>query len=69
MAQGSYEGGWVSQYNDVNQFLQFDLGNVTKVTAVATQGLSSFDWMVKSYTLAHSLDGVSFTSYSERQAS
>ena len=69
VAQGSYGGGWVAKYTDVNQFLQFDLGNVTMVTGVVTQGLSNNDWMVKSYTLAHSLDGVSFTSYGDGQVS
>ena len=63
--EGSYGGGWAAQYNDVKQFLQFDLGNVTKVTAVATQGRSNADWMVTSYTLAYSLDGGSFIPYGE----
>ncbi|KAL9955596.1 hypothetical protein ACROYT_G036938 [Oculina patagonica] len=63
--EGSYGGGWAAQYNDVKQFLQFDLGNVTKVTAVATQGRSDADWMVTSYTLAYSVDGGSFTPYGD----
>lgn len=61
--EGSYGGGWAAQYNDVNQFLQFDLGKVTKMTAVATQGRSNANWMVTSYTLAYSVDGGSFTPY------
>lgn len=60
VAEGSYGGGWAAQYNDLHQFLQFDLGNVTKVTAVATQGRSDADWMVSSYTLAYSVDAGSF---------
>ena len=63
--EGSYKGGWAAQYNDANQFLQFDLGKVTKVTAVATQGRSDANWMVTSYTLAYSVDGGSFTPYGE----
>ena len=63
--EGSFKGGWAAQYNDVNQFLQFDLGKVTKVTAVATQGRSDANWLVTSYTLAYSVDGGSFTSYGE----
>ena len=63
--EGSYGGGWAAQYNDVNQFLQFDLGKVTKVTAVATQGRSDANWMVTSYTLAYSVNGGSFTPYGE----
>ena len=64
--EGSYGGGWAAQYNDVKQFLQFDLGKVAKVTAVATQGRSDANWMVTSYTLAYSVDGGSFTPYGER---
>ena len=64
-AEGSYGGGWVAQYNDAKQFLQFDLGKVAKVTAVATQGRSDADWMVTSYTVAYSVDGGSFTPYGE----
>ena len=63
--EGSYGGGWAAQYNDANQFLQFDLGKVTKVTAVATQGRSDANWMVSSYTLAYSLDAGSFTPYGD----
>ena len=63
--EGSYAGGWAAQYNDAKQFIQFDLGNVTKVTAVATQGRSDADWMVTSYTLAYSLDAGSFTVYGD----
>ena len=61
--QGSYGGGWAAQYNDANQFLQFDLGKVTKLTAIATQGRSDANWMVTSYTLAYSVNGGSFTPY------
>ena len=64
-AEGSYGGGWAAQYNDAKQFLQFDLGKVAKVTAVATQGRSDANWMVTSYTLAYSVDGGSFIPYGE----
>lgn len=63
--EGSFGGGWAVQYNDAKQFLQFDLGKVAKVTAVATQGRSDANWMVTSYTLAYSFDGGSFTPYGE----
>ena len=63
--EGSYGGGWAAQYSDAEQFLQFDLGKVAKVTAVATQGRSDADWMVTSYTLAYSVDGGSFTPYGD----
>ena len=65
LKEGSYAGGWAAQYNDGKQFLQVDLGNITKVTAVATQGLYEYNWMVTSYTLAYSLDAGSFTPYGD----
>ncbi|XP_029202215.2 uncharacterized protein LOC114966489 [Acropora millepora] len=58
---GNYGGGWAAYNNDAKQFIQFDLGNATMVTAVATQGRSDADWMVTTYTLAYSLDGGNFT--------
>ena len=61
--EGSYGGGWAAKYADAKQFLLFDFGKVTKVTAAATQGRSDANWMVTSYTLAYSLDAVSFTPY------
>lgn len=60
--------GWAAKFNDANEFIQFDLGGVTKVTGVATQGRSDADWMVTSYTLAYSLDGVNFTPYGGENA-
>lgn len=63
--EGSYGGGWAAQYRDANQFLQFDLGKVAMVTAIATQGRSDANWMVTSYTLAYSLDAGSFTHYGD----
>lgn len=65
----SYEGGWLSQYNDVLQFLQIDLGNVTMVTAIATQGHSTKTWWVKTYTLEYGNENGNFTAYNNNQAS
>ncbi|XP_078346313.1 uncharacterized protein LOC144631689 isoform X2 [Oculina patagonica] len=65
VTEGSYGGGWAAQYSDKYQYLIFDLGKVTKVTAVATQGRSDANWMVTSYTLAYSVDGGSFTNYGD----
>lgn len=61
--EGSYYGGWAAQYSNVHQFIQYDFGKFVKVTGVATQGRSDANWMVSSYILAYSLDGVSFTTY------
>ena len=60
---GSFNGGWVSQYRGVDQFLQIDLGNNTKVTRIATQGRYDAGWWTKTYTLSYSNDGAAFTAY------
>ena len=67
MKEGNYGGGWAAQHNDKFQFLLFDFGQAKKVTAVATQGRSDANWMVTSYTLAYSSDGVVFTNYGDGQ--
>ena len=64
---GDFNGGWTAQIADTQQFLQIDLGNVTMVTGVLTQGNFAVDQWVKSYTLAYSnIDG-NFTSYNNDQ--
>lgn len=64
---GSFGGGWISQYQDANQFLQIDLGKVTKVTRFATQGRYDAGWWSTSYTLDYSVDGATFKSYNNGQ--
>ena len=58
-------GAWSSSTNDLNQWLQVDLGKITPVTHVATQGRNSFSpgqWVTK-YKLQFSDDGASFLFY------
>ena len=62
-------GAWLPAQNDVNQWLQVDLGNQhTKVTRVATQGgvFSSLQLGVTEYKLQYSNDGVNFQHYQEQ---
>ena len=58
-------GGWASLTNDLNQWLQVDLGKITPVTHVATQGRNSFSptQTVTKYKLQFSHDGASFLFY------
>ena len=64
LSLGSYQGGWISQYGDVNQWLMIDLGKVSKVTRIATQGRSDAGWWSKSYSLDYTTeDGGEFTKY------
>ena len=66
---GSYEGGWTAHYRDTGQFFQIDLGNVTMVTAIATQGHSVNAWWVKKYTLDYANEDGNFTAYNNSEAS
>ena len=58
-------GSWSSRYNDLNQWLQVDLGAYFGVTRIATQGrYSSWNsqWVTK-YRLQYSDDGGYFKFY------
>ena len=60
---GSLNGGWISQYQDAYQFLQIDLGKVTKITRIAIQGRYDAGWWTKTFTLSYSNDGATFIEY------
>ena len=62
---GSKAGGWSAQKNDLNQWLQVDLGGYTTVTRVATQGRDGYDQWVTKYKIQYSNDGVNFQMYKE----
>ena len=60
-------GSWSARTNDVNQWLQIDLGNqASKVTRLATQGRNAFSQWVTKYKLQYSQDGVTFHYYREQ---
>ena len=59
-------GSWIPATNDLNQWFQVDLGKITPVTHVATQGRNSADaqlQMVTRYKLQFSNDAASFSFY------
>ena len=63
----SKAGSWSAERNDLNQWLQVDLGSqFTKVTRVATQGRNAYSQWVKRYKLLYSNDGVNFQYYREQ---
>ena len=64
---GSFKGGWSSQAADRYQYLQIDLGEVTKVTRIATQGRYDAGWWTKTYSLDFSEDGGTFKPYNNGQ--
>ena len=59
-------GVWVAVKNDINQWLQVDLGSYSTITAVATQGRSRMvrQWVTK-FKIKYSVDGSSFQTYKE----
>ena len=59
-------GSWAARTNNVNQWLQIDLGyQYSNVTRVATQGRNAYlEWVTK-YKLQYSDDGVHFQYYRE----
>ena len=57
--------GWTTLKNDLNQWLQVDLGAYTIVTRVATQGGKSVSQWVTKYTLQYSDDRFIFQPYQE----
>lgn len=62
---GNNAGAWSALTNDLNQWLQVDLGSATRVTRVATQGSNAYNESVTKYKLQYSDDGVTFQFYKD----
>ncbi|EDO38721.1 predicted protein, partial [Nematostella vectensis] len=65
-------GAWNARNNNQKQYLQIDLGNLTLISGLATQGRAAnlsqqTHQYVKSYSLDHSLDGMNWESYTENE--
>lgn len=56
-------GAWASLYNDLNQWLQVDVGRQYNVSRIATQGRQDISQWVSKYKLQFSEDGVMFYNY------
>ena len=54
-------GAWSCLVNDLNQWLQVDLGSKTRVARIATQGRADYNMWVILYMLQYSEDGQAFT--------
>jgi len=66
---GYKQGSWSAAKNNVNQWLQVDLGSYTTVTKVATQGRNAYSQWVTQYRLQYSDDGVIFQFFKEPRSS
>ena len=62
-ADGNKGGGWSAMSNNFNQWLQVDIGDNSRVTGVATQGMNGNDQWVSRYRIQYSSDGVTFEFY------
>ena len=63
---GAKKGAWSAATNDVDQWLEINLGNMnTKVTRVASQGREGSNQWVTKYKLQYSTDGTTFQYYKD----
>lgn len=67
LTQGSYVGGWSPKSSNHGEWIQFDLGNNTKVTRMAIQGRENVNWWTTSYSLSYRVDGGSYEIYNNGQ--
>lgn len=63
--RGSTRGGWLAKYRNTHQWLQIDLGVVSVVKRIATQGRYDANQWVSSYTVSYSNNGVRFFPYKQ----
>ena len=56
-------GAWCAKVNNVSQWLQIDIGTLTTVTKVATQGRQDNSSWISSYSLSYSLAGAFWVQY------
>ena len=61
LSDGKHGGAWCPKHKSTNQWLQVDLGAITAVTKVATQGRYNSEDRVRTYTLSYSVDGIHWT--------
>ena len=66
LAGSGKQGAWSAKQNNLDQWLQIDLlDQITKVTAVSTQGRNGASQWVTKYKLQYSVDGSKFQYYTE----
>ena len=60
-------GSWSAKYNNLDQWLQIDLGSKHEVTGLATQGRNGYGQWVTKYKVQYSDNGVNFQYYMEQR--
>lgn len=66
--RGRYMGAWSAKHNNRYQWLQINFGRAAKIIRIATQGRADADQWVTQYYVMHSLDGIRFEEYKERNS-
>ena len=66
LTDGKHMAAWCPKIKSSNQWLQINLGEITAVTKVATQGRYNSEDRVKTYKLSYSVDGIHWTWYKQR---
>ena len=67
LATPSKAGSWSARFNNLDQWLQIDLGNqLTRITGLATQGRNNFGQWVTKYKVQYSDNGANFQYYTEQ---
>ena len=60
-------GSWSAKYNNLDQWLQIDLGSKHEVTGLATQGRNGYGQWVTKHKVQYSDNGVNFQYYMEQR--
>lgn len=60
LQQSPTKGSWSAKHNDLNQWIQVDLGVRTQVTGVLTQGRNAYGQWVTEYKVQYGDDGVNW---------
>lgn len=56
---------WTAKSQDFSQFLTIDLGEITNVTGIATQGRNSPKEYVMEYAISYGSNGLDYADYRE----
>ena len=67
LAKPGKAGSWSAEFNNLDQWLQIDLGNLnTTITGLATQGRNSYGQWVTKYKVQYSDNDANFQYYTEQ---
>ena len=62
-----HESLFFFRYNNARQWLNIDLGTISRVKRISTQGRYDADQWVTSYAVSYSVDNIKFYPYKEKR--